>query len=322
MKKIPFIFLIIYSLTLFSQEKSNYKKVAEKFQSFYNLGNYDSIFNMFDQNMKKVMPLEKSNTFFSQNMKAGLGLIKKMELYKQKQTAHVYKTTFDNAIFDVLISLDTKDAINGLYVSPHIPKNLPKLERNTTKMILPFQEEWTVFWGGTNVEDNYHVAYNNQKGAYDLVIVKNGKSYKGNPKENSNYFVFGKKIIAICDASVVKIITGVKDNIPGQLNPNQLTGNTVILKTKANEYIVFAHLKENTILVKEGQQVKQGDVLGLCGNSGNSSEPHLHLSLQNVKDMNVATGAKLYFNKIKVNGIVKENYIPIKNDKIQNIKLQ
>ncbi len=306
MKKILFIFLIFFASSLNAQEKSNYKKVAEKFQSFYNSGDYESIFNLFDQNMKKAMPLEKANTFFSQNMKADLGLIKKMEFYKYKQTAHIYKTTFDNAVFDVLISLDAKNAINELYVSPHAFDNLPKLERNITKMILPFQEEWTVFWGGTTVEDNYHVAYKNQKGAYDLGIEKNGKSYKGNPKKNSNYFVFGKKVIAICDASVVKVIFGVKDNVPGKLNPNQLTGNTVILKTKANEYILYAHLKEHSITVKEGQQIKQGDVLGLCGNSGNSSEPHLHLSLQNVKNMNIATGAKLYFSNIKVNGIVKK----------------
>jgi Protein of unknown function (DUF3887)/Peptidase family M23 len=314
--------LIFFSYTIsFSQEKDNYKEVASKFQSLYNAEDYESIFNMYDNNMKVTLPLEKSNTFFAQNLKSGLGKILDMEFYKTKQTAHVYKTTFENAIFDVLISLNQNNAINGLYVSPYKPDNLPKLERNITKMILPFNEEWFVFWGGTIGKDNYHVAYNNQKYAYDLFMVKAGKSYEGDSKNNENYYGFGKEIIAPCDAKVVKIIAGVHDNIPGEMNPKQVTGNTIILETDNKEYILFAHLKEKSIAVKEGQNVKQGDLLGLCGNSGNSSEPHLHLSLQNVKDMNLATGAKLYFEKIKVNGKIKEDYLPVKNDNIQNIKL-
>jgi Protein of unknown function (DUF3887)/Peptidase family M23 len=317
-----FLILTFISCTIsFSQEQDNYKEVASKFQSFYNTEDYESIFNMYDDNLKAALPLEKSNTFFAQNLKSGLGKIMNMEFYKTKQTAYVYKTTFENAIFDVFISLNQNNAINGLYVSPYKPDNLPKLDRNITKMTLPFNEEWFVFWGGTTVEDNYHVAYNNQKYAYDLFMVKDDKSYEGDSKKNESYYVFGKEIIAPCDAKVIKLITGVHDNIPGKMNPKQVTGNTIILETQNKEYILFAHLKEKSIAVKEGQNVEQGDLLGLCGNSGNSSEPHLHLSLQNVKDMNIATGAKLYFQKIKVNGEIKEDYLPVKNDNIQNIKL-
>ena len=108
---------------------------------------------------------------------------------------------------------------------------------------------------------------------------------------------------------------------PGELNPADVSGNTVILKTENDEFILFAHFKENTIRVMENQIVRQGDMLGLCGNSGNSSEPHLHLSLQNVADMNIATGGKLFFENIKVNGNIKEDYIPVKNDKVQNTNL-
>ncbi|MGY8910637.1 MAG: M23 family metallopeptidase [Flavobacteriales bacterium] len=182
-------------------------------------------------------------------------------------------------------------------------------------------EEWTVAWGGTKLEDNYHVAYDNQKYAYDLLIEKDGKTFEGDSKLNESYYVFGKKIIAPCNGTVVKVIRDVKDNIPGELNPADVSGNTVILKTENDEFILFAHFKENTIRVMENQIVRQGDMLGLCGNSGNSSEPHLHLSLQNVADMNIATGGKLFFENIKVNGNIKEDYIPVKNDKVQNTNL-
>ena len=72
--------------------------------------------------------------------------------------------------------------------------------------------------------------------------------------------------------------------------------------------------------VKNGQKIKQGETLGLCGNSGNSSEPHLHFHIQNVKDMNVATGVKCYFDQIVVDGKMKKDYSPIKGEKIQSEK--
>ncbi len=321
MKNNIVILFILFSLFSFSQEeKENYSEVALKFKSFYNESNYQAIFNMFDDSMKKALPLPSATDFFKQSLNEPAGKIMSMEFYKTKQSAHIYKTTFERALLDVLISLDQSDQINGLYVSQHVPDDQVKLERNSTKMILPFNEKWFVFWGGTTVKQNYHVAYNNQKYAYDLLILENGKSYHDDPKENKNYFVFGKEIISPCDAKVVTILTGVQDNIPGEMNPTQLTGNTIVLKTINNEYILFAHLKEGSVVVSEGQEIKQGELLGLCGNSGNSSEPHLHLSLQNVKNMNESTGAQLFFEKINVNGEIKEDYLPVKNDKIQNIK--
>ena len=78
----------------------------------------------------------------------------------------------------------------------------------------------------------------------------------------------------------------------------------------------FAHFKQHSIIVKQGQKVKSGELLGQCGNSGNSTEPHLHFHLQNVEDMTIAVGAKCYFEKILVNGNLKSDYSPIKGDKL------
>jgi len=119
-------------------------------------------------------------------------------------------------------------------------------------------------------------------------------------------------------AVIVTVVDGVKDNIPGKLNPIYLPGNTVIIKTDNNEFLFFAHFIKNSIAVSEGQIVKQGDLLGLCGNSGNSSEPHLHFHIQNVEDMNEATGAKAYFKKILVDGKIKRDYSPVRNEKVRN----
>jgi murein DD-endopeptidase MepM/ murein hydrolase activator NlpD len=193
------------------------------------------------------------------------------------------------------------------------------MERNSTKLILPFKDVWHITWGGDTKELNYHVKSQAQKNAFDILIQdKEGKTYRTNGKSNEDYYVFGKELIAPCDGEIVLAVDGVKDNIPGVLNPTFLSGNTVIIKTSNNEFLFFAHFKNHSIKVQEGQKVKQGQLLGLCGNSGNSSEPHLHFHIQNVEDMNIATGVKCYFDKIMVNGQLKTDYSPIQNEKISN----
>lgn len=90
------------------------------------------------------------------------------------------------------------------------------------------------------------------------------------------------------------------------------------METEKKEFIVFAHLKQYSVLVKEGQWVEQGDTLGLCGNSGNSTEPHLHFQIQNLPSLSAAQGAWVYFKDIIVNGKTKKNALPVKGNKVSN----
>ena len=320
MKKFLLLVLMVWTALSYSQELDYYKVAADKFMTLYNNENIDGIFELFDENMKAALPIDNATAFFS-DLRGKNGSIRSMEFISTRQSAHVYKTTFKNGIKDIIIYLSDTELIGGLFVTPHRPEGLKKIERNKTQIGLPFNEEWHVFWGGKNQSDNYHVVYENQMGAYDLVIFKDGKSYQDNGYKNEDYYAFGKEILAPCHAKVVKVIAGVQDNVPGQMNRKDITGNTIILETQNKEYLLLAHLKAGSIVVKEGQNVERGDLLGLCGNSGNSSEPHLHLSLQNTVDMEIATGAWLYFDKIMVNGEIKEDYLPVKNEKIQNVKL-
>ena len=186
------------------------------------------------------------------------------------------------------------------------------------KLLLPFKDEWTVVWGGDTRELNYHVENEAQKHAFDMIITnEKGASYKTNGETNEDYYAFGKELYAPCDGEVVLVVDGVKDNKPGVMNPVYIPGNTVIIRTDKNEYLFFAHFKQHSIKVTQGQKLKQGELLGLCGNSGHSSEPHLHFHIQHVEDMNVATGVKCYFDKLLVNGKVKGNYSPVKGDRIK-----
>ncbi|MEO8933292.1 MAG: DUF3887 domain-containing protein [Xanthomarina sp.] len=320
MKTSNMLLLIFIPFLSFSQtEKEVSKKVSSEFQEYYNLDHYEQIFDLFSADMKAALPIEQTKDFLK-GLKSQAGEIQKMEFITYENGSYAsYKTNFERAVFSINISLDQQALINGLFLKPFEEDHLPQLERNQSNLILPFKNEWTVFWGGDTKEQNYHVESRAQKNAFDFVITDNtGKTYKTDGKTNEDYYAFGTDLMAPCDAEVVLVVDGIKDNLPGELNPIYVPGNTVILKTLHDEYLFFAHFKQNSIVVKLGQKVKQGDLLGLCGNSGNSSEAHLHFHIQNVEDMNKATGAKSYFQDIFVDGKLKKDHSPVKGEKIKN----
>lgn len=317
--------LAILTLTILSglafgqKEKVSYKTVAYSFEQNYNTENFDAIFSSFSPEMQNALPHAQTIEFLS-GLKQNAGKITKREFVNYEHTYAVYKTNFERALFAVNISIDNNSKINGLLVKPFKESNLPKMDRNITKLILPVNDEWTVIWGGDTKELNYHVESDAQKNAFDLVIKNDmGNSFKKEGKTNDDYYAFGKELIAPCDGEIVQVVDGVKDNIPGKFNPIYLPGNSVIIKTANNEHLYLAHFKQHSIVVKQGQNIKQGQLLGLCGNSGNSSEPHLHFHIQNIEDMNTATGVKCYFDIIVVNGETKIDYSPIQKEKIKNV---
>jgi Membrane proteins related to metalloendopeptidases len=319
------IIILVLSLTLsisniYAQtEKATYKTIADKFEIYYNQDKYDEIFNLFSNEMRTAIPLDKTKDFLMK-LKDQVGQIVARDFDKYQSSYASYKTKFERALFTLNISIDNEQHINGLFMKPFEPDNLPNIVRNITKLTLPFKGEWMVMWGGDTKELNHHFESKAQKNAFDIIIKdKNGKSYKTDGITNEDYYAFGREIIAPCNGEIVLVVDGIKDNKPGTLNPIYVPGNTVILRTDNNEYLFFAHFKQHTIKVTQEQKVIEGQLLGLCGNSGNSSEPHLHFHIQNVEDMNVATGVKFYFNKILVDGIIKTDYSPIRNEKIQSV---
>ena len=319
-KLLSIIILTMFANVSFAQtETAALKKVAAEFEKNFNANDFEGIFIQFSSPMQTAVPLDKLTNFLT-NLSSEAGEITKLTFVKyQNGGLALYKINFERKLLGFNLSIDGNSEINGMQFIPFKEDNLPKMERNISKLILPFKGEWTVFWGGDTKELNYHVVDQAQKNAFDLLITdEKGNSYKTIGQTNDDYYVFGKKIIAPAAGEVVLVVEGIKDNTPGEMNPIYVPGNTVIIKTANDEYLFFAHFKQHSIKVKQGQQVKQGELLGLCGNSGNSTEPHLHFQIQNVENMNKATGVKSYFDNILVNGELKNDYSPIKGEKIKN----
>ncbi len=170
-----------------------------------------------------------------------------------------------------------------------------------TALSLPFKGTWLVVWGGNTRRLNHHHEIPNQRFAFDFSIVgKNGKSYRHRGKKRENYHAFGQEVLAPAYGRVVEAIDGVRDNVPGSMNPDSAIGNAVVIEHAKGEVSVLAHLQCGSVAVRAGAWVMAGQPIGLCGNSGNSSEPHLHYHLQDSPILQEGRGIRCSFQRILV----------------------
>ena len=157
-----------------------------------------------------------------------------------------------------------------------------------------------------------------QRFAYDLLIMKDGKSHAGEGKRNEDDHCFGKPVHAPGPGRVVGMASDVEDNVPGAMNPAQALGSHVILDHANGEFSFLAHFKHGSLRVKEGDEVEAGALLGLCGNSGNTSEPHIHYHLQDTAVFGKAQGMPPRFLAYVADGSPVERGEPVKGQVIRN----
>lgn len=129
-------------------------------------------------------------------------------------------------------------------------------------------------------------AYISQRFAIDWVQLNaDGKTYTGDPSDNKNYRAYGAEIHAVADGVVTQMKDGLPQNTPGAkslavpLSLETIGGNHVIMEIGDGLYAFYAHMQPGSVRVKVGDKVRRGQVLGLLGNTGNSSEPHLHFQI-------------------------------------------
>lgn len=134
------------------------------------------------------------------------------------------------------------------------------------------------------------------------MIGKDRKSHAGKGKQNQDYFAFGKDVLAPGPGVVIATENTVPDNVPGVMNPSRAAGNFVLIDHENGEYSLLAHLKQGSVKVRVGDHTSPGQTLGLCGNSGNSSEPHLHYHLQNSPVPLEGNGLPIFFKDVVING--------------------
>lgn len=188
----------------------------------------------------------------------------------------------------------------GLWGFGILPLTFPSDLETTTPAAtirIPSNEVLRVAWGGDSIKTNYHAMAPDQRWAYDLLVEP---AAHGSEKLE-DYGCYGTPVIAPVTARVHYARDGAPDEVPGKVSMNlkNPAGNTVVFELKTGTYLVIAHLKPGSVLVETGDQVAEGDQIGECGNSGNTSEPHIHIHHQRQdpkgRPINFSEGLPLFF---------------------------
>ncbi len=174
------------------------------------------------------------------------------------------------------------------------PASLDEMKPAAT-VRLPADVPLVVAWGGDALATNYHAFTPDQRWAYDLVVEP---AFHGS-KRLEDYGCWGIPVLAPARARVHHTHDGEEDVAPGVVSGRKPTGNFVSLELEGGTFLVLAHLQKGSVQVQPGQQVEEGTVLGRCGNSGRTSEPHIHVHHQKqdpaVSKGSFAEGLPLFF---------------------------
>ncbi len=174
--------------------------------------------------------------------------------------------------------------------------------RSKTLLRLPVDGSWYVLWGGRSIKDNAHAAVPDQRFALDLLIFKGPTSCQGDGTRNDQYFAWSLPVRSPGEGVVVTAVDGAADNEPNRPRAGNVYGNYVVVDHGNGEFSLLAHLQRGTVQVKEGQRVQPGQLLGLTGNSGMSTEPHVHFQLMDKADWVLANGLPAQFSDYFTNG--------------------
>jgi urea transporter len=158
-------------------------------------------------------------------------------------------------------------------------------EFNSVPLLPPFYGEWEIYQGFNGA----HTHKDQWRYALDFYITENGQSFHDQGSKREDFFCFGLPVISPVHGEVVRAMDKLADNEPGEVDVKNNWGNILLLRLDNGLHVLLAHLRQDSIKVKEGDRVKPGTVLAACGNSGRSPQPHLHLQVQREASLGSAT---------------------------------
>lgn len=233
---------------------------------------------------------------------------------------------FNMVVLIFLYSLKFRENLKGKMELVHVQEFSP--ERNLYSRInyknrfglnnqfpisLPFIGQWTV----SQAHSGAHTHQEKWRHAWDFVILgADGKQFTGEGLQTRDYYCYGKPIVAPANGYVIEILDNIEDNKIGEMNLTNNWGNSIVIKHAENIYTQISHLQKQSFKVAIGSYVKQGEILGYCGNSGRSPFPHIHFQVQETPYIGSGTlnyelsEYVLHTNEstsLVTNGIPKEN---------------
>ncbi|WP_069806081.1 M23 family metallopeptidase [Thermogemmatispora onikobensis] len=148
----------------------------------------------------------------------------------------------------------------------------------------PCPRRLSVGQGGHSRLVNYHgLKAPTQAYALDLAVIdalgRRTSGFSLFPRPLTAYHSFGQPVLSPIDGIVLNCENRLPDQPIGSTDPQRPLGNYVLMRSAARPevHLLVAHLQQGSVAVRPGQEVRVGDYLGRIGNSGNTSEPHIHL---------------------------------------------
>ncbi|HEY4133295.1 MAG TPA: M23 family metallopeptidase [Gemmatimonadaceae bacterium] len=244
----------------------------------------------------------------AERMTIGAGLRAYVYLWIPTDAEHppaqlVHRLTFKHG------SSDSTDVLSGTLIN---------VEPRAVAITPPVRGEWAAFNGPGNSSGHRRLVLGlegrtaiGQRFAIDYLQVDSaGKSLRpgSDPLKNSSYYAYGTELLAVADGIVVETKDSIPENVPGAnsraVNIDMVTvgGNHVALDIGGGHYALYAHVQPGSLRVKVGDHVKRGQVLALLGNTGNSTEPHVHFQIADGPTFLSSEGVPYAFSSFEVVG--------------------
>ncbi len=198
-------------------------------------------------------------------------------------------------------------------------------------LCLPVDGWWKVHNGGMTRAVSHSWDIIAQRYAYDFLIVDDMDiSFHDDPRRPQNYYAFGKAVLAGGNGEVVAVRTDLRDHPRAgsgwiDWRTADIRGNYVIIRHGQRQYSLYAHLQAGSVCVRPGEWVKAGQVIGKCGNSGHSTEPHLHFQLQDRADFFTAVGLPVLFGGFERKQTAATEYVRLgvaeRGDQVRNVDI-
>jgi hypothetical protein len=228
---------------------------------------------------------------------------------------------------------------NSLVVEPDgkpgdvqmIPRGALKLEKRAAAATIDAPlagDRWLAANGPSNTSSHRRAvivldgrARSPERYAIDWVkLGEDGDTFTGDQYKNSSYHAYDLPVAAVADGRVIEMLDGVPENIPHSeklaidITPATASGNNIVEDIGGHRYVGYAHFRPGTVTVKIGDSIKRGQVIGKLGNTGNSTEPHLHIQICDAPSFLSCDGVPMQFKNIALTRyhIEKKGETPIR----------
>jgi murein DD-endopeptidase MepM/ murein hydrolase activator NlpD len=188
---------------------------------------------------------------------------------------------------------------------PKYPPNVAGRAAGTVLYRLPVVGKW-------KVQRTHYGSKNDQAYALDLII----DAPFPRSLNNADYPSYNQPIVADAPGVVVIAADGIPDNVPGVVNRYDVHGNFIVIDHQNGEFSLFAHFIPGSLKVRPGVFVAAGTELGRCGNSGQSTMPHLHWQVMSSMHATGATALVPRYSVYERNG-TDTTEMPQNGDRIE-----